>query len=749
MSKNPRCLYHNDFLTFLSQSTDSIFGMLCDSYHGDALTTTREAWKREIEIMKSVLSALPDKAGQIVFEYDIPRLGKRIDVVLLYRGIVFCLEFKVGESKILEADLDQVLDYALDLKNFHKFSQDKVIAPILVATKFSEHTTSVQMSVYDDKVVNPLVTGEVGLFDVIAQVLNRFPNETAVNQDWIISPYAPTPTIVEAAKTLYENHSVENITRHEADKVSTDQTISYILDVIQKSKLNREKSICFVTGVPGAGKTLVGLDVAVKQTYQGKDTPVEDEGAVYLSGNGPLVAVLTEALAKDNYKKCHDRKENKKLSDSRREVGKFIQMIHRYRDNMLAKIKNPVENGELEIDPEKAVKLAKAGYGEVEHVAIFDEAQRSWTHKRLADYLKRGGTYGNKLKVPNFPLSEAAFLIWSLDQREDWATIVCLVGGGQEINTGEAGISEWIYALNERFPHWKVYISPKLTEPEYAEGKVNTLLAANKNVTYSDSLHLGVSLRSYRAEKLSAFVHALLAVDPKAKELYREIQDKYPIVLTRDMDKAREWLHSKVRGTERTGILVTKESARYKPLAVHVLPSGDENAVHWFLEDKSDVRSSNYLEDAATEIQVQGLELDYTCLLWDADMRYDNGKWRFYRFNGQTKWVEQTPNTESKQELMQYMLNAYRVLLTRARSGMVICVPSGNSNKNPSGFWEDSTRLPTFYDGTYAYLKQIRFLYKGIIINHNKKPSQPTLKRRFFKKKAAFFSWPGFGKEWC
>lgn len=707
MSKNPRCLYHSDFLTFLSQSTDSVFGMLCDSYHGDALTTTREAWKREIEIMKNVLSALPDKAGQIVFEYDIPRLGKRIDVVLLYRGIVFCLEFKVGESKILEADLDQVLDYALDLKNFHKFSQDKVIAPILVATKLLEHTTSVQMSVYDDKIVNPLVTGETGLFDVIAQVLNRFPNETAVNQDWIISPYAPTPTIVEAAKTLYENHSVENITRHEADKVSTDQTISYILDVIQKSKLNREKSICFVTGVPGAGKTLVGLDVAVKQTYQGKDTPVEDEGAVYLSGNGPLVAVLTEALAKDNYKKCHDRKENKKLSDSRREVGKFIQMIHRYRDNMLAKIKNPVENGELEIDPEKAVKLAKAGYGEVEHVAIFDEAQRSWTHKRLADYLKRGGTYGNKLKVPNFPLSEAAFLIWSLDQREDWATIVCLVGGGQEINTGEAGISEWIYALNEKFPHWKVYISPKLTEPEYAEGKVNALLAANKNVTYSDSLHLGVSLRSYRAEKLSAFVHALLAVDPKAKELYREIQDKYPIVLTRDMDKAREWLHSKVRGTERTGILVTKESARYKPLAVHVLPSGDENAVHWFLEDKSDVRSSNYLEDAATEIQVQGLELDYTCLLWDADMRYDNGKWRFYRFNGQTKWVEQTPNTESKQELMQYMLNAYRVLLTRARSGMVICVPSGNPNKTPSGFWEDSTRLPEFYDGTYAYLKQI------------------------------------------
>ena len=707
MVKNPRCLYHSDFLSFLSQSTDSVFGMLCDGYHGDTLTTTREAWKSEIEIMKSVLSALPDQTGQIIFEYDIPRLGKRIDVVLLYRGIVFCLEFKVGESKIFEADVDQVLDYALDLKNFHKFSQEKVIVPILVATKFSDHTTSVQMSVYDDRVVNPLVTGETSLLNTIVQVFNRFPNETAVNKDWIISPYAPTPTIVEAAKTLYENHSVENITRHEADQVSTDQTISYILDVIQKSKLNREKSICFVTGVPGAGKTLVGLDVAVKQTYQGKDTPVEDEGAVYLSGNGPLVAVLTEALAKDNYQKCRDRKENKKLSDSRREVGKFIQMIHRYRDNMLAKIKNPVENGVLEIDPEKAVKLAKAGYGEVEHVAIFDEAQRSWTHERLADYLKRGGTYGNKLKVPNFPLSEAAFLIWSLDQREDWATIICLVGGGQEINTGEAGISEWIDALNEKFPHWKVYISPKLTEPEYAEGRVNALLAENKSVTYSESLHLGVSLRSYRAEKLSAFVHALLAIETNAAELYQEIKDRYPIVLTRDMKKAREWLHSKVRGTERTGILVTKESARFKPLAIHVLPSGDENAVHWFLEDKTDTRSSNYLEDAATEIQVQGLELDYTCLLWDADMRYDAGKWRFYRFNGQTKWVEQIPSSESKQELMKYMLNAYRVLLTRARAGMVICVPSGNANKNPSGFWEDSTRLPEFYDGTYAYLKKL------------------------------------------
>lgn len=701
-----RCLYHSSFQNFMKADNNSIFGTLCENYHGEAITTTREAWREEISTLKNVLRGFDDN-GEIIFEYDIPRLGKRIDVVLLLKGIIFCIEFKVGASRILETDIDQVLDYALDLKNFHKFSDDRIIVPILVATKYQNLSSNIQMSVYDDKVVNPLVTGETGIANLIVKVLEYFPNESPVNPSWVISPYAPTPTIIEAAKTLYENHSVENITRHEADKVSTDRTIAYILKVVQDSKRENKKSICFVTGVPGAGKTLVGLEVAIKQTYQGNQEPVKDEGAVYLSGNGPLVAVLNEALAQDNYKKCREKGELKKLTDSRREVSKSIQMIHRYRDNMLAKIKNPVENGILEIDPHRAVRMEQAGFGEVEHVAIFDEAQRSWTHKRLADYLKRGGTYGNKLKVPNFPLSEAAFLIWSLDQREDWATIVCLVGGGQEINTGEAGISEWIKALNEKFPHWNVYISPKLTETEYAEGKVNDLLKDNPNVTYSDSLHLGVSLRSFRAEKLSAFVHSLLSFDGMASAIYDEIKEKYPIVLTRDIVKAKKWLHDKVRGTERTGVLITKESARFKPLGIHVLPSGDENAVHWFLEDKVDTRASNYLEDAATEIQVQGLELDYTCVLWDADMRYEKGEWKFYRFNGQTKWVEQKADTESRREQIKYMLNAYRVLLTRARIGMVICVPYGNPNKTVSGFWEDGTRLPEFYNGTYEYLKSL------------------------------------------
>ena len=701
-----RCLYTATFSEFLSREPLAVLGAMHNNYHGDALTTTDEAWMGEIEVMQQVLEPWKEEQGQIVFEYDIPRLGKRIDVVLLLRGMIFCLEFKVGKKEEFQAGIEQVMDYALDLKNFHLFSHDRKIIPILIPTKYKEYTTVFQSSVYNDDIYNPMITGEEHLQELIAKVLEHAgaKQEDGVVDNWLISPYAPTPTIIEAARTLYENHSVEDITRHEADKVSTDTTINYILEVIQQSKEKQQKSICFVTGVPRAGKTLVGLDVAIKQTY--KDGELDKEnGAVYLSGNGPLVAVLTEALARDNQKKCSQRGERKNMSDSRREVSEFIQIIHRYRDNMLAKIKNPVENDELEIDPEKAIKLTATGYGEVEHVAIFDEAQRSWTHKRIADYLKRGGTYGNKLKVPNFPMSEAEFLIWSLDQREDWAVIICLVGGGQEINTGEAGITEWIKALNNRFKHWNVYISNKLTDPEYAEGRVNELLTGNDKVKFSDNLHLAVSLRSFRAETLSAFIHSLLSFAPDATSLYQDVKGKkYPIVLTRNMDKARQWLRKMARGTQQTGVLVTKVAARFKPLAVNILAQGDENAVHWFLEDKTDIRSSNYLEDAATEIQVQGLELDYACVLWDADMRCENGRWAYYKFNGKNKW-----NPENNDESRKYMLNAYRVLLTRARQGIVICVPYGNSNKTPEGFPEDPTRLPEFYDGTYKYLKSLGF----------------------------------------
>ena len=447
--------------------------------------------------------------------------------------------------------------------------------------------------------------------------------------------------------------------------------------VIRDTKAHGEKSICFVTGVPGAGKTLVGLNVAVQQEDQ--------DLAVYLSGNGPLVQVLTEALTRDKQTQEKERGNKITKKEAEREVKRFIQIIHRYRDNMLNKVK--VVNGTLEIDPTKELKDQEAGYGEVENIAIFDEAQRSWDKEHIANWLSR------KKGFAGFPMSEGEFLIWSLDQRPDWAVIVCLVGGGQEINTGEAGIGEWIRALNDTFPKWKVYISSQLTAKEYAEGKVSELLENNPNKIFSDDLHLAVSMRSFRAESLSNMVHYLLDGDAEnVRNIYTDIADRYPIALTRDLDKAKEWLRTHARGNERYGLLVSSKAYRLKPLAIDVRCKPD--TVHWFLDDINDVRSSLFLEDAASEFDVQGLELDWTCVVWDGDLRYTQEGWNFFEFNGGNKW-----NKIQKSDRQSYLINAYRVLLTRARQGMIICVPEGSP--------DDHSRMPEYYDSTYNYLKSL------------------------------------------
>lgn len=676
-----RFFYQSSISDFLSSSVDIIFGQMSRADEMDTAATQKYAWEQEISIMKKVLVPFINEEAWILFEYSIPRLGKRVDVVVLLRERIFVIEFKAGETDFLHQDVDQVMDYVLDLKNFHQGSNDRRIVPILVATESNQHSTVCQLSHYDDGVYEPLLTDAFHLGEIMNLVLSdNIPTGSykVALCDWARSRYSPTPTIIEAARSLYLNHSVEDITRHEAEGEQLERTTKYVQQVIHETKARGGKSICFVTGVPGAGKTLVGLNVAVQQES-------DEDLAVYLSGNGPLVAVLTEALTRD--RQAQEKAKGNKITkkEAEREVKRFIQIIHRYRDNMLGKVK--VVNGCLEIDPEKELKDHIAGYGEVENIAIFDEAQRSWDKEHIAGWLNR------KKGFADFPMSEGEFLIWSLDQRKDWAVIVCLVGGGQEINTGEAGIGEWIRALNETFPDWQVYISSQLTAKEYAEGKVKELLDKKLNVTYSDYLHLAVSMRSFRAECLSNMVHYLLDGESgKAKEVYESIADRYPIVLTRDIEKAKEWLRSKARGNERYGMVVSSKAYRLKPLAIDVRCKPD--TVHWFLDDINDVRSSLFLEDAASEFDIQGLELDWTCLVWDGDLRYNGTAWDYFEFNGGSKW-----NRINKEERKAYQINAYRVLLTRARQGMIICVPEGNP--------EDNTRLPEFYDGTYEYLKSI------------------------------------------
>ena len=675
-----RCFYDDTIAGFLGRKDEEILGVLSKDNTFDLTLEQRDAWLGEIQVMKDVLRGL-GKSGHIVFEYTIPRLGKRIDVVLLVGRVVFCLEFKVGEEDFLANDKEQVWDYALDLKNFHEESANLTIVPVLVATEASSTENAFQFSYYDDKVLEPLFANSSSLLSFIKKVLEMEDSKGTIGaQDWIYSRYSPTPTIIQAASALYMNHSVEDITKHEADKAGIDSCTNFILDVIKESKSKHQKSICFVTGVPGAGKTLVGLNVAIQQE--------KGDLAVYLSGNGPLVKVLTEALARDKVAKEKAKGAKCTKTEAERQVSRFIQIIHRYRDNMLSKLKLPITGAQIEIDPAKVSSSARQNAAEVENVAIFDEAQRMWDMKHLSAWLAR------KKGIANFPMSEGEFLIWSLDQHKDWATIVCLVGGGQEINSGEGGIGLWIQALNETFPDWQIYISNNLKDKEYAEGNVAGLLADNAHVHTCSDLHLAVSQRSFRAETLSLFVHQLLDLDViAARNTYSQISERYPIVLTRDLAKAKEWLRKNARGSERYGMLVSSKAFRLKPLAIDIRSQAD--IVPWFLNPITDIRSSLFLEDVATEFDIQGLELDWTCLVWDGDFRYNPKTkcWQHFNFRSD-RW--QNINQE---EGRAYQLNAYRVLLTRARQGMVICVPEGNES--------DATRKPEFYDGTYNYLKDI------------------------------------------
>ena len=478
-----RFFYQNNISGFLADSEDTILGILARNNSFDLVDLQRNAWLYEITFLKKLLHN--ESAGQIIFEYSIPRLGKRIDVVLLLHGIVFVLEFKVGADKYSRQDWEQVWDYALDLKNFHEASRDLAIVPILVATDAADASVSMEASPYDDHVFEPLLSNASSLPEIIA----RFTAKCAQNIDlsrWVFSRYMPTPTIIQAASSLYLNHSVAEITKTEASGENLQCTSEFVMNVIDHSRANHEKSICFVTGVPGAGKTLVGLNIAVQQ-FEKKDL------AVYLSGNQPLVSVLSEALARDKKRQEEERNPDQRypITTARRDVKSFIQIVHHYRDTTLSKLKKTIVNGALEIDPGKVDRHPNDGYSEVEHVAIFDEAQRAWTKEHLANWLSR------KKGVADFPMSEPEFLIWSLNLREDWAVIVCLVGGGQEINTGEAGIGEWLRAINASFPDWNVFISDELTGKEYAELGVYDLLILDVMMPKIDGLQACMRIREF------------------------------------------------------------------------------------------------------------------------------------------------------------------------------------------------------------------------------------------------------------
>lgn len=684
-----RYLYSDTIDSFLQKSTDTIVGEITLSATQDINKETSNSWQQEVEVLKDVLAPYAQK-GSVYFEYNIPRMGRRADVIVLIDGIVFVLEFKTSEQKFTREALIQVWDYAIDLKNFQEGSRDRILIPIVVAPKEKNKNCHIELKPFEDDVYQPLVSNNERLSECFDKTLsNIIPKHTFTKEDddvWAKSGYDPTPTIIEAAVALYEHHTVEEITKHDGEIEVTAKCLDKIINECQS---NKRKAICFITGVPGAGKTLIGLQTAIKQFEK-------ENKAVYLSGNYPLVEVLQEALARDYVKRSRDdykkgKTDNKPCTktDARSKVKAFIQMIHHYRDLYLegTEVKNgqivPIE-GYFQSHTDKA-------YVPAEHIAIFDEAQRAWTKEELARFMKE------KKKIENFPFSEPEYLISCMDRQPDWGLVVCLIGGGQEINKGEAGIAEWLKAMNEHFIDWDIYMSDKLVDKEYAEGNALDIINDQERLHIESSLHLSMSMRSFRAEKVSLFVHQLL--DLKKEEATQTLKDlnNYPIVLTRSLDVAKKWLKSHARGSERYGILASSKAERLKAISINVRYQPD--FVHWFLEDENDIRSSNALEDTLTEFEVQGLEIDWACVAWDADLRLNDKhtQWKHCQLRSGTKW--QNINKEINQ---QYQLNAYRVLLTRARQGMVIVVPNGDHGVPP-----DETRKPEWYDGIYNYLKEI------------------------------------------
>jgi len=642
-----RAYYSADRERFFSDSDSHILGELTRWHHFDVEAGQKAAWLKQVDVMRRALAEV--SAFTLYFEFSIPRMGKRADVVVVIGKSIFVIAFKVGQTSFDAAAILQVEDYALDLKNFHEGSHDLSIFPILVPS-LATVSRDLQFELALDLVAKPflLCPEDLGQVMQMIAVHHRAPGFSVAA--WEASGYRPTPTIIQAATALYARHNVEDITRRDADAINLTRTEDAVSRAIETCKTGRHKAICFITGVPGAGKTLAGLNIATRRSGN-----TDGEHATFLSGNGPLVDVLREALVRD-----HRDRTGGQRSAAERHVQAFIQNIHHFRDEYLSDDGAPSD-----------------------HVVIFDEAQRAWNKRKAASFMRQ------KRGLADFDMSEPEFLLGVMDRHADWCTIVCLVGGGQEINDGEAGLSEWMAALQSLFPHWQVHTSDRIDHPDYDLNQEAKAFLASPRVTLSPDLHLGVSMRSFRAETLSAFISHLVDGDAEAARAAHAGLEHYLIVVTRDLARARAWLRTKARGSERYGLVASSGALRLKAEGLNV--KGAIDAANWFLNDRTDVRSSFYMEDVASEFDVQGLELDWTCVCWDADFRHDGLDWRSYTFKG-TRW--QSVNDRLRRL---YLKNAYRVILTRARQGMVIFVPSGDA--------ADPTRPPGFYDGTYDFLR--------------------------------------------
>lgn len=647
-----RSYYQNTTDFFLEDDPNAIFGQLAKNHQYNLEDQQKNAWFKQIYLLKSWLK---DIHGNIYFEFSIPRMGKRVDNILIVNNLIFVIEFKVGDSYYTQDAQYQTIDYCLDLQNFHEGSHNKTIIPILVSTKAPNISNNIQNAINLKKCI---LCNKDNFKRILTSILETQIEKQNINISyWENSIYKPTPTIIEAAQALYKGHSVSEISRSDSGAINLSKTAKAINYIIEAAKINKQKSICFLTGVPGAGKTLAGLNIANKRLKADKS-----EHSVFLSGNGPLVDVLREALARDSVEITKQTGEKLMRSNAERKAKAFIQNIHHFRDDNLKAEKAPIEK-----------------------VVVFDEAQRAWQKDQASKFMK------TKKGIEDFDMSEPEYLINVMNRHKDWCAIVCLIGGGQEINTGEVGVSGWVESLMQKFSDWNIYYSEKILSENTTylnDEKLLEWLQTHGNKT--KDLHLSTSVRSFRSENVALFVQYLLENEAlKAKEIFNSIKDNYPIFLTRNLQRAKQWLKEKARGTERIGIIASSGGQRLRAEGIYV--KNEIKPSNWFLNDKNDVRSSFYLEEVATEFDIQGLEIDFACVAWDINLYYDNG-WNYQNFRG-SKWQNINQGTTKN-----HLLNSYRVLLTRARQGMILFIPEVNNH--------DLTRPKDLYDSTFKYLKK-------------------------------------------
>ncbi|MBT6596897.1 MAG: DUF2075 domain-containing protein, partial [Nitrospina sp.] len=453
-----------DIKSFLALNDVEIMGRLSEAHCFDLEMNQKQAWKFQIKHLKQELIRF--KEGKIFFEFSIPRMGKRADVIILIQNIVFILEYKVGANQSDKSGLDQVHDYALDLKNFHLGSHQTHIVPILIPTETLLLYQSCKFAT--DKVAYPFTVSPEKLATVISETISSYGNDEGTSENWASSGYKPTPTIVEAARALFSGHSVREITRSEAGAMNLKETATEVMTAVKEAKRSKKKSLIFITGVPGSGKTLAGLEIA---TSSRRENHSDNEG-VFLTGNGPLADVLREALSRDEVER-----KNISKKDAMRKAKTFIQNIHHFRDEYL----------ENKVPPH-------------EKVVVYDEAQRAWDQKAASRFMiqKRG--------ITDFNQSEPEFLLSVMARHVDWCVIICLIGNGQEINSGEAGVTEWVKAAESSNENWTIYFSGQLYE--YEQGGTSSLFQNMEPsfINECSAFHLATSIRSFRSERLSEYI---------------------------------------------------------------------------------------------------------------------------------------------------------------------------------------------------------------------------------------------------